>query len=275
MMQPTTHKSDAPKYFRTGPCIWRVDLPATLDDAARLCGIHLYTSPHRTPEGIFVLPIEYLMADLQWSKKKCQQALAKLDAIGFVRFDHATHVLLLLTALKYQIPENPNQSLAVMRRVKELPTTPLLLTFLELVKHYCYRKGAGAAAQAFATQLQEVIAQRFPQGLAKPLAEGLTEGLAERSEDALTEGSKERLRERLAEGFGKELGEPLTLHSYSYSKQKLKTLTLSRPPSGLGAAHDEEGNAVCRGEETDECVEEHAPGPDPPIRQPSAVQRRG
>jgi hypothetical protein len=52
-----------------------------------------------------------------------------------------------------------------MKRIKELPNTPLLQDFLELAKVFCYRKGAGIAAQTFAQVLEQQLAERLQQSL--------------------------------------------------------------------------------------------------------------
>ena len=50
-----------PIYFRVSPAIWRA---RTWTDDMRLLACYLLTSPHRTLEGLFILPKGYICADL-------------------------------------------------------------------------------------------------------------------------------------------------------------------------------------------------------------------
>jgi len=150
---------------------------ANWDDATKWFGIYLQVTPHRTPEGVFILPIEYICADLGWPVKKVNRCLATLVASKFIAYDETHRMFLLREVLKVQIPENPNQALGALRRLKELPDSPILLEFLELSRQACFRKGAGSAAQSFFTKLEEAFTERFGQPLGQPLGEGLSKPL--------------------------------------------------------------------------------------------------
>lgn len=162
-------RTDTPRYYRVCPRFWKDERVLSWSDDQKLLALHILTSPHRNPEGIFNLPLSYIAADMKWTRSKVQKAIDRLIADGFILFDHKTELMLIRNALKYQVPENPNQAESVMRRVKELPSSPLLQEFLELANQHCYRKGAGSAAQAFCVRLAEVLAQRLPQELSEPL----------------------------------------------------------------------------------------------------------
>lgn len=169
-----TTRTDTPRYYRGSPTFWRDEVVVTWNDDEKLLALYILFTPHRNPEGIFYLPLSYISADLRWTLRKVQKAINKLITDRFIFFDAKTNLMLIRNALKYQVPENPNQAESVMRRVKELPSSPLLQEFLELAKLHCYRKGAGSAAQAFCVRLAEVLAQRLPQELPQGLSEPLT-----------------------------------------------------------------------------------------------------
>ena len=62
-----------------------------------------------------------------------------------------------------RFPRIQTKSSPLSRRVRELPEIHLIREFCSLVVKHCYRKGAGSAAQAFATRLEEQLKERFPQ----------------------------------------------------------------------------------------------------------------
>jgi hypothetical protein len=134
----------------------------------RLAALYLLTCSHRSSEGIFKLPPQYACADLRWTLKSWKHACTVLRECGFLKVDSLTNVVLIVNALLYQTPDNPNQTEAALRRIKDLPDTPLLQEFGALALEHCYRKGATAAAQGFAQRLHQHLTERFPQ-LLSPL----------------------------------------------------------------------------------------------------------
>lgn len=140
-----------PSYFRVSPKLWNEEW----NDSIRLLALYLLTSPHRTTEGLFRLPRHYVVADLGWSKRKIEAGMEKLVKAGFVR----THgdVVLVVKALKYQAPHNPNQMKAAISALHEVPATPLDTEFASLAK---------AFAEPFAKRLSEAFPERFAYALA-------------------------------------------------------------------------------------------------------------
>jgi len=134
----------------------------------KLAALYVMTCSHRTLEGIFKLPPQYACADLHWTMKTWTRACTVLQESGFLKWDSRTNVLLIVNALRYQAPENPNQAEAALRRISDLPDTPLLQEFCDLAFDNCYRKGATTAAQLFGKQLHEQLDQRLGKQL-RPL----------------------------------------------------------------------------------------------------------
>ena len=118
-----------PIYFRVSPAIWRA---RTWTDDMRLLACYLLTSPHRTLEGLFILPKGYICADLRWSAERLAEPFAGLTADGFIAYDEAAEVCLIVKALKYQRPENPNMDKAAIRRLVTVPASSLDTVFLAL-----------------------------------------------------------------------------------------------------------------------------------------------
>ena len=112
-------------------------------------------------EGVYLLPMPYMAADLQWTAKKVSRAIAFLTEEAFLRFDSKTNTILIINALKIQAPENENQAKSCLRRIANLPKTDLLAEFLLLAKQHCYRKGASAYAQTFYQLLEQQLTQQL------------------------------------------------------------------------------------------------------------------
>ena len=140
-----------PIYFRVSPAIWRA---RTWTDDMRLLACYLLTSPHRTLEGLFILPRGYICADLQWSAERLAEPFAGLIADGFIAYDEAAEVCLIVKALKYQRPENPNMDKAAIRRLVTVPASSLDGLFL-------------ASAQQYAPRFAERLAERLPERFGK------------------------------------------------------------------------------------------------------------
>ena len=140
-----------PIYFRVSPAIWRA---RTWTDDMRLLACYLLTSPHRTLEGLFILPKGYICADLRWSAERLAEPFAGLTADGFIAYDEAAEVCLIVKALKYQRPENPNMDKAAIRRLVTVPASSLDTVFL-------------SSAQQYAPRLAERLAERLPERFGK------------------------------------------------------------------------------------------------------------
>lgn len=132
---------DVPKYFRVSGRFWFDERAAKWPDDLKLFALYLLTNQHRTMEGIFVLPVPYMAADLRWSPKKIDQMMTALRDEEFISYDLDTNTILIRNALKYQSPENPNQSEACLRRIKELPKSSIVREFQVVARKHCYRKG--------------------------------------------------------------------------------------------------------------------------------------
>jgi hypothetical protein len=169
--------ASVPRYSRVSTSFWSDNRSASWPDDVKLFALYVITAPHRTLEGIFLLPIPYASADLHWSMKKVTKAIGFLTQAGFLYFDGKTSTLLIRNALRYQAPENENQAKPCLRRIASLPISDLLPEFLILAKQHCYRAGASPFAQAF----YQLLEKQFAQQLVKPFdplnlqSESLTE----------------------------------------------------------------------------------------------------
>ena len=149
--------SDGPRYYRVSPKFWASADRLGWDDETRLLALYLLTCEHRTTEGLFRLPKQYIMADLEWSPQRLAQPFAQLLADGFIEYDETAKVMLIVKALAYQAPSNPNGVTAALRALDMVPATALDSRFYELSQRYCER-------------LAEQLPERFTQPLPHPPA---------------------------------------------------------------------------------------------------------
>lgn len=153
-----TNKStrpDVPRYYRVACHVWSDEKVATWPDSQKLLALYLLTTKHRTLEGFFVLPPQYIAADMGWPLRRVKDMLVKLETEGFLRFDEKTSLLLIRNALRYQQPDSRNVQKAVIARVRNLPVNQeLLKEFLALARAHCLRSGLSPFAQGFPDLLE-------------------------------------------------------------------------------------------------------------------------
>lgn len=156
--------AEQPRYFRVGPSIWL----EPWDDDTRYVAFYILTSSHRRTEGLFRMPLAYAMADLHWPAERFQHAFDRLVETGFIEYDEASSVCLIVKALQWQAPENPNQVTSAIKKLEELPPSTLFGRFMLLAREHCAR-------------LSDALAERFPERLPEPLAQASEEPSRERS----------------------------------------------------------------------------------------------
>jgi hypothetical protein len=149
-------RPDVPRYFRVACHFWPDEKVITWSDSLKLLALYLLTTKHRTLEGFFVLPPQYIAADIGWPLRRVKDMLAKFEEDGFIRFDEKTNLVLLRNALKYQQPDSKNVQKAVIARIRNLPDNQELLTeFLSLARLHCLRSGLSPYAQGLPALLEQ------------------------------------------------------------------------------------------------------------------------
>lgn len=143
-------RADVPRYYRVACRFFDDEKVRRWPDWAKLFALYLLTSKHRNLEGLFVLPPNYIAADLRWTLKRVMTGLEFLSKEEFLLFDLETNLLLLKNALRYQQPDSPNVLKGVLGRLRNLPDNPQMFKeFARLAKQHCYRSGLTAHAQSF------------------------------------------------------------------------------------------------------------------------------
>ncbi|MBX3325179.1 MAG: hypothetical protein U0223_07560 [Nitrospira sp.] len=148
-------RSDVPRYYRVACHFWSDEKVVNWSESLKLFALYLLTTKHRNLEGFFVLPPEYIAADMRLPLRRVKDALGKLEQEGFLRFDGKANLLLIRNALRYQQPDSKNVVKAVIARVRNLPDNQELRNeFLSLARVHCLRSGLSPFAQGFPALLE-------------------------------------------------------------------------------------------------------------------------
>lgn len=158
------------RYYRVSPKVWRHAKKAGWGDRETLLALYLLTCPHRNMAGLYYLPREYMQADLGWDAGSLRGALDALWRDDFVRYDDDAQVVLILNALAYDAPDNPNQIKAAMKQLEELPETPLLTALADRAAETCEPLSA-----AICNRWPNCLRNGLTNGSGEPLVEQLTE----------------------------------------------------------------------------------------------------
>lgn len=140
------------RYYHVSPRIW--EKPWSED--ARYLALYLLSCRHRTLEGLFKLSKAYIADDLGWTAERLAQPFADLVADDFIRYDEQAKVVMIVKALEYQAPQNPNQVKAAIRKLDDIPETPLLADLLDAAQSLAQRSG-----KQFHEQFAQAVWQRI------------------------------------------------------------------------------------------------------------------
>jgi hypothetical protein len=80
------------EYAKVSPRLWTGSLGKALrgDPQAQAMAAYLVSSPHANMIGLYHLPMAYAAADLGWTAKATEKAIAKVCASGLADYDEAT-----------------------------------------------------------------------------------------------------------------------------------------------------------------------------------------
>ena len=162
-------RPDVPRYYRISTRFWDDEKSRGWPTDVKLLALYLLTSRHRTLEGIFVLPLSSVCEDLHWNRKKLSKLMTVLTTNQFLRYDPEARVMLIRNALRYQAPESANVVTGAIRRIKDLPKSPLLEEFLALAKLHCSRQGGSEFPRKFYEELERALGQPLEQASPRPL----------------------------------------------------------------------------------------------------------
>ncbi len=137
-----------PRYHLVFTRVWsNPDFRARTPDA-RDAWIYLLTSPHRTTEGLFRLPIPLAAYDLQWTTERTALAFSELEQAGFIALDHDAALVWLVNAVAWNNPRGPKQVQGAVNALAEVPPSALRSLYLARC-----RQANADLADAIAAQL--------------------------------------------------------------------------------------------------------------------------
>ena len=171
-------------YWGISPAFWSDEKVTGADDGgepwsddAKLLALYLLSCKHRTLEGLFRLPKGYIVEDLGWLPEQLAQPFAELLDHGFIEYDERARLCLLVNALDYGSPQNPNQMTSAIRLLADLPESALFARLLEQAELFC---------KPFAERLREGLPERYGQSLPLPLP--LPHSVGASTSDARSDG---------------------------------------------------------------------------------------
>ena len=136
------------RYFRVGPRFWTDSMVRPWDDATKLAAMYVLTCEHRITEGLFRLPLLYAAHDLDWTTERVEASFKVLANDGFMLWDRAVDVVLIVNALRWQPPAATNNRKHAVKAIRDLPQTDLLYDFMKLADRH---------APEFAKELREAF----------------------------------------------------------------------------------------------------------------------
>ena len=94
-----------------------------LQDAPKLLGAYLLTSPHSNPLGAYRSTLAYISDDLSWSSQTTNSAIDKLKKIEFVEYDDREGWIYLPKYLRFNPPKNTNQGKNLFKLFNKVPAS--------------------------------------------------------------------------------------------------------------------------------------------------------
>jgi hypothetical protein len=138
------------RYVKIATRIWNDETIRSLEhEKSKWLFLYLLTCPHSNMIGLFVVPKLYICHDLEWTMEQLDEPFAELLDEGLIKYDDAVSVVLIPKFLKYNTIENPNQAKAGIKRLHELPQTPLIQELKQLAEQFskhlsnCWPNGMG------------------------------------------------------------------------------------------------------------------------------------
>jgi hypothetical protein len=129
-------KDDLMSYNKIQDNFWIDEKVRGWDFKTRMTALYLLNNQHRFSEGLYHLPLSYIVEDTKLTKKEIDKALKKLCSDNFIKYDRVNSIVLIINALKYQPLQNINHCKAALKKLEQLPKSPLLKELIEKAKLY-------------------------------------------------------------------------------------------------------------------------------------------
>lgn len=124
-------------YHRVASRVWDDPDVADMTEDARMCWMYVLTCPERLTEGIYQLDLDAAARRLQWGRERVLEAIWQCYESTLIDYHQETSTVLILNALKYQAPANPNVAKSVLKSVRSLHWSPLVARWCEFADEHC------------------------------------------------------------------------------------------------------------------------------------------
>ncbi|KHO63382.1 DnaD and phage-associated domain [Thermoanaerobacter sp. YS13] len=190
-------------YSKIESKFWQDEKIRTLSPNARYIFLYLLTSPHRNMLGLYFLPDLYAAFDVGLSPEQFKEGFQELLRKGLVNYDETNHVVFIKNFLKHNPLENPNQVKKAIKKLQEIPRTPLLKDLYEYIKNELkphkphYNALLEELRKLLGEQFVEQFNKQFDEGYGKPVTVTETEAETETVTVAETEKVNEQFQQQL------------------------------------------------------------------------------
>ncbi|MCX8022783.1 MAG: hypothetical protein N2745_08435 [Syntrophorhabdaceae bacterium] len=119
------------RYQRIYSQIWHDEKFNSLSEDAKYLFLYLLTSPHSNALGLYVLPLQYICADLNWDMKRLGKPFKELLGKRLINYDEKVKLVCIINHLKHNPIDNENQAKNAIKIVVNLPKSPIFSDILE------------------------------------------------------------------------------------------------------------------------------------------------
>lgn len=99
-----------------GSEVWRSRKFRPLPDLARIAYIYVHACPHRTPIGLFRLPIPFIADDLDRGAEECRAAISQLAQVRLIEYDADEALIWIRNWEARNAPDGPLEAIGRMSR---------------------------------------------------------------------------------------------------------------------------------------------------------------
>lgn len=159
------------EYGRVYKNLWGKKRFRGLSDNGKLLVCYLFSCPHGTAVGAWLLHPEYVQADLGWTAGTVTKTVSELLDNGWLNRSETQNVVVIRDWFEFNQVQNPNQMKRCLADISELPRDEVYQVMIDdlqrddnlLRDNYQKR-----LLEAFGERLPEPLPQRFRNGLGNP-----------------------------------------------------------------------------------------------------------
>jgi hypothetical protein len=128
--------------YRTIYCVvWNDDKFPFLSDDCQLVWFHLQTTPYSNPVGCYKASLESLAAEKRWDVARYRVAFGEGITQTLWQYDERHHVIFFPRFIKWKQPNNPNLLQYWLKRLADVPPSPLKAQCLGALGDWCKDQG--------------------------------------------------------------------------------------------------------------------------------------